>query len=224
MRFAVQRRVFIRSLVRLIQAGMAAAVLIPGFKFLRGATVRQPEPDGDNPTSDGPAPPPSSPYIRVAALSSLSLGQPTRVVVIADRWDAFTHYPSNPIGSVWLIRTEHRAAPSEIEQASHTNITIEEASTEVRCLQTICPHLGCGIDLAVASNSTGVADTDRNGFNCPCHVSDFDGAGRRVSGPSPRDMDQLSCRITAADESGERWVEIQYVEFRTGAPDKRPIA
>lgn len=228
----MQRRVLLRSLVRLIQAAIAAAVFLPGLKFLRASPLRRRIATGQEPQNGGSAPASAPSFIRVATLSSLSADQPTRVVVVADRWDAYTHYPSDPVGSVWLIRSDDQPpAPhvhagsagdggeishSETEQASPKHGGTQQAPPVVRCLQTICPHLGCGIDLAAQQNPTG--------FTCPCHVSEFDDAGRRGKGPSPRDMDELPCRVTAPDENGERWVEIQYVEFRTGTPEKRPIA
>lgn len=133
-------------------------------------------------------------FIRVGPLTSLATGHPQRVTVLSDRWDAYTHHPPGPIGNVWLL-------PGD-------------SADRVRCLHVTCPHLGCAIDYAA----------DRNAFNCPCHASEFDATGRRRFGPSPRDMDELQCRVTDADESGVRWVEVQYQEFQTGVSDKRPTA
>src|SRR6266511_672927 len=54
---------------------------------------------------------------------------------------------------------------------------------EVHALSVTCPHLGCGVEKS------------NNGFGCPCHTSAFDAAGKRLSGPSPRDMDSLEARV-----------------------------
>ncbi len=157
------------------------ALAVPGMRFLldpmRGRRTK-------------------SEFLRVARLSALTPGRPSRVVVAADRWDAYIHHPPGPIGSVWVIRSGDDAE-----------------TTEVRCLQTICPHLGCGITFA----------TDRETFTCPCHTSDFDVTGLRRLGPSLRDMDELACRVTEPDAQGERWVEVQYVEFHTGIATRRSI-
>lgn len=142
----------------------------------------------------------SGTFIRVAELSSLPNGRPVRVVVTSDRWDAYTHFPPGPIGSVWLIAVGVDANPAD-------------ASQEVRCLQTICPHLGCGTDYV----------PDRGTFACPCHASDFDLSGRRLEGPSPRDLDQLQCRITEPDANGRRWVEVKFEKFQTGVAAKRAV-
>lgn len=134
-------------------------------------------------------------FIRVAPLPN-ETGKPIRVTVSADRWDGYMHYPPGPIGAVWLIT----------EPAT-------DGSTGVRCLQTVCPHLGCGINYVA----------DRGAFTCPCHTSDFDARGKRLFGPSPRDMDELECRISEQDETGRRWVEVRYQEFRTGTSQRVPV-
>lgn len=139
----------------------------------------------------------STEMIRVAPLDVLVEEQPFRAVVKTDRRDAYIHYPPGPVGSVWLLRSGE-----------------PDAEPKVRCLQVICPHLGCGIDFA----------GDRDAFYCPCHASEFGINGQRRFGPSPRAMDELSCRVTEPDADGRRWVEIAYLEFQTGSAQKRPLA
>jgi len=80
---------------------------------------------------------------------------------------------------------------------------------EVRALSVTCPHLGCGIEKSP------------NGFGCPCHTSAFDAAGKRVSGPSPRDMDPVEAR--AVGDKDERWVEVRFLKFRQGVPEREEI-
>ncbi len=75
---------------------------------------------------------------------------------------------------------------------------------KVVALSATCPHLGCAIQ----------AEPDKKGFNCPCHTSGFDGAGRRLDGPSPRDMDALATRI----EQG--FVLVDFRQFRTGVSQR----
>jgi Rieske Fe-S protein len=77
----------------------------------------------------------------------------------------------------------------------------------VRAWSVTCPHLGCAID----RSATGP------GFACPCHDSTFDGEGRRLTGPSPRDLDSLDTRV----EDG--FVLVDFRRFRQGTPDKLPI-
>jgi cytochrome b6-f complex iron-sulfur subunit/menaquinol-cytochrome c reductase iron-sulfur subunit len=80
---------------------------------------------------------------------------------------------------------------------------------EVRALSVTCPHLGCGIEKS------------ESGFGCPCHTSNFDAAGKRVSGPSPRDMDPLETRVVG--DGAERVVEVRFQKFRQGVPEREEI-
>ncbi len=70
-----------------------------------------------------------------------------------------------------------------------------------------CPHLGCAVDKAVSGP----------GFTCPCHDSAFDAEGRRINGPSPRDLDALGTRV----EDG--FVMVDFQRFRQGTPEKEPV-
>lgn len=138
----------------------------------------------------------TSSFLDVAPLSVLSATTPVAVTVRADRWDAYAHYPPGPIGRVWLVQTASGDPPT------------------VRCFLSTCPHLGCGISW----------DSSRKGFSCPCHGAKFDDEGRVLSGPSPRAMDELACRITDPDDKGERRIQVKYQEFRIGTVDQQPMA
>jgi Rieske Fe-S protein len=117
------------------------------------------------------------------------------VAVVAEQQDGFIRRPAEPIGRVWLVRSG------------------ADSTASIRCFQSICPHLGCGVEYA----------PDRAAFVCPCHASEFAIDGRQRFGPSPRDLDELVCRVTDPDEAGVRWIEVRYQEFRTGTPDRRPV-
>jgi Rieske Fe-S protein len=52
-------------------------------------------------------------------------GTPVRVSVLADRQDAWNHYPVERIGAVWLRRA---------------------TDGSIQAFSTICPHLGCAVD------------------------------------------------------------------------------
>jgi menaquinol-cytochrome c reductase iron-sulfur subunit len=80
---------------------------------------------------------------------------------------------------------------------------------EVRALSVTCPHLGCGVE-----------KSDK-GFGCPCHTSAFDSSGKRLSGPSPRDMDSIDVRL--AGDGAERVVEVRFKKFRQGVPEREEI-
>jgi Rieske Fe-S protein len=70
-----------------------------------------------------------------------------------------------------------------------------------------CPHLGCAVNKSASAP----------GFSCPCHDSVFDADGRRLTGPSPRDLDRLGTRV----ENG--FVLVEFRRFRQGIPDKEPV-
>ena len=76
---------------------------------------------------------------------------------------------------------------------------------KVTAFSSVCPHLGC---------SVGVAPGAGAGFACPCHTSAFDPAGKRKSGPSPRDLDALATRLE------EGFVAVDFRRFRTGVAEK----
>lgn len=178
------RRGFLRWLTSLLNACAVGVLAVPGFRFVF-ARWRSAASRAE--------------FIRICTLDALPAAGPVRMTVSAARTDGFLRYPPSGVGSVWLW---HEASASMSREGGET----------VRCLQTICPHLGCGIDYSAA----------RERFFCPCHASDFDREGRALTGPSPRDMDPLECRVTPMDEAGERWVEVRYVEFRTGTPARHP--
>jgi cytochrome b6-f complex iron-sulfur subunit/menaquinol-cytochrome c reductase iron-sulfur subunit len=77
----------------------------------------------------------------------------------------------------------------------------------VRAWSATCPHLGCAVDIDAAGR----------GFYCPCHDSAFDPQGRRLTGPSPRDLDSLEARV----EDG--FVLVDFRRFRQGVPEKAPV-
>jgi menaquinol-cytochrome c reductase iron-sulfur subunit len=110
----------------------------------------------------------SGQFLRLASLDLLPEdGTPQKVPVIADRTDAWSRFPAEPIGAVFLRRS----------------------GGQVTALQVVCPHAGCSIDFE--SSSQG------GRFFCPCHKASFDLAGHRTDqiSQSPRDMDPLEVEI-----------------------------
>lgn len=78
----------------------------------------------------------------------------------------------------------------------------------IRVLSPICPHLGCSIPWS----------QEKQEFICPCHGAVFAKDGARVSGPSPRSMDDLDTTI----ENGT--VKVRYQYFRQLIPQKEPLS
>jgi menaquinol-cytochrome c reductase iron-sulfur subunit len=116
--------------------------------------------------------------IRLTTLDLLPAdGTPQRFPVIADRSDAWTFYPNEPIGAVWLRLTDAK-------------------QKKVQAVQVVCPHLGCYVEFRTADKT----------FFCPCHRASFDldGKRREERSMSPRDLDTLEVGIRNGNEV---WVD-----------------
>ncbi len=106
-------------------------------------------------------------FIKVTTLDSVpDDGVPRAFPVVATRSDAWTFFPSEPIGAVFLRRQKGQATPE--------------------ALQTTCPHAGCMLDFLAADKI----------FQCPCHNSAFQIDGEIIQpSPAPRPMDTLECKV-----------------------------
>jgi menaquinol-cytochrome c reductase iron-sulfur subunit len=105
--------------------------------------------------------------MRLATLDGLPEdGTPRKFAVVADHRDAWTHYPKQPVGAVFLRRTGEK---------------------QVQALQVICPHAGCFVVhdpekkgfFCPCHSASFDLDGKRNGSDCP----------------SPRDMDTLEVEL-----------------------------
>jgi Rieske Fe-S protein len=126
-------------------------------------------------------------WIRTVRFESLTDGRLVRVELVSDRRDAWTLEKQVALGAAWLRREGDR----------------------VRAWSVVCPHLGCAIE-----QQAGEQGGAQRGFTCPCHDSAFDDQGRRLTGPSPRDLDALDTRV----EDG--FVHVEFRRFRQGTPEK----
>ena len=112
-------------------------------------------------------------FLRLAALDMVPVdGTPRKFPIIADATDAWTHFPAEPTGAVFLRRV----------------------GREVLAFQVTCPHAGCAIDFEPSSAG--------GKFFCPCHSASFDLSGKRTdpTSPSSRDMDSLAVEIRETNE------------------------
>jgi len=121
--------------------------------------------------------------------NDLVTDEPLQGVIRNVRTDAWTLYPNDVVGRVWIVK---------------------DANGELTAFTTVCPHLGCSINLTLP------------GFTCPCHGGKFDIQGNvtHVDGtqnPAPRDMDSLQCRRKADDN---QVIEVEYMNFKQGTEDK----
>ncbi len=175
---AQPRRGFLAKFAAICIGGLAST-----FPFLAGLIVMS------DPLRQSPR---QGRTLRVAALDSLpDDGVPRSFPVVCDRQDAWTHYPPEPIGAVYLIRDPGQAT--------------------VRAFNATCPHAGCMVGYLPAKKY----------FQCPCHTSAFGLDGQiltDVSSVPPRGMDSLDCEVRRADGTSEVWVTFQ--DFQTGISDK----
>lgn len=135
----------------------------------------------------------ASDFTPVTTLGALSEdGTPRKFTILAQRQDAWTVYPNEAIGQVFLRRM---------------------GKEQVVAFQVKCPHMGCAISYVEQKQGDQVMKM----FYCPCHKAHFDLDGRRtdVVSESPRDMDTLD---HVKIENGVVYVRFQ--NFRTGSPTK----
>ena len=143
----------------------------------------------------------SSTKVRVALLDQVpDDGMPRAFPVVMDRVDAWTKYPAQRVGSVYLIRKSGEEKPL--------------------ALAAKCPHAGCFIGYTPGDSL----------FRCPCHTSAFQLDGARAHGDAevaPRDMDHLPVElveIATADGTKAREVWIEFIDFQTGLKEAIPSA
>lgn len=85
---------------------------------------------------------------------------------------------------------------------------VKESSGKLKVLSAICPHLGCSVKVGEGNKE----------FACPCHKGVFGLEGKLISGPPPRDLDELDSRI----ENGQ--LQVRYQSFRQLIPTKEVLA
>lgn len=81
-----------------------------------------------------------------------------------------------------------------------------DARGTIAVLSSVCPHKGCAIGYTAAAHV----------FECPCHGAKFDLDGKRLTGPSKRDLDPLPFTV-----EGDR-VKVTWVRYEPGSPDRKP--
>lgn len=146
-------------------------------------------------------------FFRIASLDALpDDGTPRKFPVITDRRDAWTLFPNEAIGSVFLRRVPGDAPAAEKADAKAKSGPGPGLSVQALCV--ICPHAGCFISY----------DEKSKNFLCPCHTAHFDLTGKRTddNSPSPRDMDMLD--EVEIRNGNEIWVK--FLDFRTGSSAK----
>ncbi len=115
---------------------------------------------------------------RLASLDMLDQ-TPRKFPVIADRTDAWNRFPKQPIGAVWLRKTD---------------------GGEVEALSAVCPHAGCGVEWH--------AGEGKYFCPCHTASFRISGQRLDKVSPSPRDMDSLEVDQEKLTQ-GEVWVKFE---------------
>ena len=111
-------------------------------------------------------------FLRLASLENLPEdGTPQKIVIVADRTDAWNRFPDEPIGAVYLRRMP---------------------SSEVLALQVICPHAGCFIGYDAAKKEFLCP--------CHQAHFDPSGKRKDEVSPAPRDLDNLEVEVRNGNE------------------------
>ena len=188
------RRSLIEWLARIAGGVCAGIVVVPGMRYVLDPWRRSSDAEQRG-------------FKRVARLEALTIGAPRQFSVRDVHRDAWTLYPEETVGRVWLVRrTESAGSP---EQSC------------VDAFSIVCPHLGCAIQM----------DSEVKRFVCPCHKGAFLKTGEKVEAqelghknPSPRGMDKLECRVAQDEATQEWWVEVRYQKFRLGLTSQTAVA
>lgn len=138
-------------------------------------------------------------------LEELALNQPQQGVVRDTRTDGWTLYPNDVIGRVWVVQVGPKPA-------NLNNLTQQQKDAYLLVFTTICPHLGCSVNLGGP------------GFACPCHAATFvlDGSRANEANPALRGMDTLEWEFDDADPDFNR-IRVKYQNFVTSIAEKRTI-
>ncbi len=133
-------------------------------------------------------------YSRICPLDALPAdGMPHQFVVTADITDAWSQTRGQRVGLVFLQREDKVGKP------------------EISAFTAACPHLGCAVEF----------DASDDQYECPCHVSGFGKDGRKLFGPSLRDLDALDFKLVEKNGIQEVWVAFQ--QFRAGVAERIPV-
>ena len=149
-------------------------------------------------------------------LDELALNTPKQGVLRDTRTDGWTLYPNDVIGRVWAVQVGARPAglntAEKVKEFNAQPMAAKQAFVFV--FTTICPHLGCFVNL----NDRG------NGFACPCHSATFnlDGDRANATNPAKRGMDTLDWEIDMDDPDFNR-IKVKYEKFKTLEEAKIPL-
>ncbi len=145
-------------------------------------------------------------------LQELARNTPVQGVIRDRRVDGWTLYPNDVIGRVWVVQVTRPTLTTPSQVAAFNRLEMSEKEKFIIVFTTICPHLGCSVNL----NNAG------DGFACPCHAATFglDGSRATEANPAKRGMDTLEWIIDADDPDINR-ILVKYQNFTTSIEEKK---
>ncbi len=173
------RRSFLKMITCGLSAAFGATLGVPALAYLLDPRNR-PAPPGD--------------FKDVTKLSELKEGVPFEAAVREIRRDAWTLYPNDIVGRVWLVK---------------------QKDGSVKAWTTTCPHLGCSVNW---EGEKFVCPCHNGTFNVD-GVRAAPVAGR--TNPAPRNMDTLELKL-ADDPSDpkDKIVQVKFQSFYQNSPAK----
>jgi Rieske Fe-S protein len=178
----MERRSFLKWLTHGLGALWGLVLGIPAVAYLIDARNR-PAPAGD--------------FRTVANVNALQKDVPKQVVISDTRRDAWTLYPNDVVGRVWLIKRGDR---------------------QVDAFTTICPHLGCSVNYVEQERRFACPCHGGTFHASGERVSEAE-LGR--ANAAPRGMDRLECRF---DPANPELIQVRYQNFIQGKDTAVPKA
>jgi Rieske Fe-S protein len=119
--------------------------------------------------------------VRVTTLAALPVGgPPQRFPIVTERTDAWTRFPAEAVGAVFLRRVGEK---------------------DLAVLSSICPHAGCGV--SYDAKASGFV------CPCHSAHFDIQGKRTDAKSISPRDMDMLGYELRNGSEVWVRFEKFQ---------------
>jgi Rieske Fe-S protein len=139
---------------------------------------------------------------------------PVQGVVRDTRVDGWNLYPNDVIGRVWVVKMGNAPDLSTQALVMAFNANTARKNQFLKVFTTICPHLGCSVNL----NAGG------NGFACPCHSATFNLNGARAdeTNPAKRPMDDLEWEIDTEDPTATR-IRVRFLKFQALEATKKVV-
>jgi menaquinol-cytochrome c reductase iron-sulfur subunit len=139
--------------------------------------------------------------VDMGPLAELKKDTPVQGALRDIRRDAWTLHPNDVIGRVWIVLKKDR--PEVFPDGTDPSL--------LDVFTTICPHLGCSVNLSDAS------------FACPCHGATFtlDGSRANIHNPAQRGMDALEWKIEAdPNNPAQKVLLVKYLNYKSSIAAK----